>query len=82
MRSDQRLEQIGYEAGIPKPLFAIIHGECAAIVWRWKESGNFRDLVVSDHDSLSDDQLREKLARKLKSGITMVPVDVVIEEDC
>jgi len=82
MRSDQRLEQIGYEAGIPKPLFAIIHGDGAAIVWRWKEMGNFRDLVVTDPESLSDHQLREKLARKMKSGLTMVPVDVVIDESC
>jgi len=80
MRSDQRLEQLGYEAGVPKPLFAIIHGERAATVWRWNEAGNFRDLVVDNHESLTDDQLREKLARKLKLGLTTVPVDTVVEE--
>lgn len=81
MRTDERLEQLGYEAGVPKPLFAIIHGDCASAVWRWREAGNFRDLLVDNHESLTDDQLRNKLTQKLKLGLTKVPADPVIVED-
>ncbi len=81
MRSDQRLEELGYEAGVPKPVFAIIHGECATTVWRWIEADHFRDLLIEDPEPLNDDQLRDEITRKVTLGLTTIPVDPVDDED-
>ena len=72
MRSDEQLERLGCEAGLPKPMWAVFRGDRASAVWRWRKASRQLEIVIDDDSVLTDEQLKNDIKRRLEGGLVVV----------